>query len=498
MSFDLYGELPRGTTVLEASAGTGKTWTIAALATRYVAEGRAELSELMLATFSRSATQELRERVRDRLASTTRALGSGQSKDALVQHLSRCDAQKLVLRRQRLRHALSQFDAATIATTHSFCQQVLDGLGMAGDHEPGVRMVESVDDLLREVVEDLYLRKFAAPGADVPRISPKEAREVARAATGDRQARLEPANADPATGPGQRVGLGRAARAELERRKRATGVRDFDDLLVLLCDVLADPARGPAACARLRARYPVVLVDEFQDTDPVQWEILRRAFHGHVALVLIGDPKQAIYAFRGAEVLSYLDAVAAADTHATLGTNWRSDDGLLRGLTHLYGGAALGHRQIRVRPVTAAQATSRLSGTAPLRLRVLGRTGAGPLGTSGYPALPAIRQRVAADVAADVVRLLDSRALLHTDGPARPVRPGDVAVLVRRHAQAQFVQSALDQAGVPCVLSSSTSVFATPSARDWLWLLQALEQPHRAGRVRLAALTPLLGWTAEQ
>ena len=498
MSFDLYGELPCGTTVLEASAGTGKTWTIAALATRYVAEGRAELSELMLATFSRSATQELRERLRDRLTSTARALGRGDSEDPLVQHLSRCSGEELQRRRQRLRHALSQFDAATIATTHSFCQLVLDGLGMAGDHEPGVRMVESVDYLLREVVDDLYLRKFAAPGADPPWFSPREARDVARAATGDRQSRLEPAGADPASGPGQRTGLARAARTELERRKRATGVRDFDDLLVLLRDVLADPARGPAACARLRSRYTVVLVDEFQDTDPLQWEILRRAFHGHVALVLVGDPKQAIYAFRGAQVLSYLEAAGQADRHETLGTNWRSDDGLLRGLEHLYGGAALGHPHIPVRHVDAAHSTSRLTGAPPLRLRVLARTGAGPLGKTGYPALPALRQRVAADVAAEVVRLLDSGALLRVDGQERPVRPGDIAVLVRRHAQAHFVQTALDQVGVPCVLSSSTSVFTTPSARDWLWLLQALEQPHRHGRVRLAALTPLLGWTAEQ
>jgi exodeoxyribonuclease V beta subunit len=498
MSFDLYGELPRGTVVLEASAGTGKTWAIAALATRYVAEGVAELSELMLATFSRAATQELRERVRERLASTVRRLGDPTCTDELVRHLSTGTAEEVAQRRLRLVRALSQFDAATIATTHSFCQQVLDGLGMAGDHEPGVTFVESVDDLLREVVDDLYLRKFAAQGAVEPAMSPKDAREAARAAVGDRAARLEPADADPATGPGQRFGIARAAREELERRKRARGVRDFDDLLVLLRDVLADPGHGAAACNRLRARYRVVLVDEFQDTDPVQWDILRRAFHGHRTLVLIGDPKQAIYAFRGAEVLSYLQAAGDADRHETLGTNWRSDQGLLRALHHLYGDAALGHRAIVAKAVAAQHRGARLSGVTPFRLRVLDRTGAGPLGKSGFPAVGALRQRVATDVAADIVRLLDSRALLSVEDEPRPVRPGDIAVLVRKHVHARFVQTSLDRAGVPSVLSSSTSVFSTPSARDWLWLLQALEQPHRAGRVRLAALTPLLGWTAEQ
>ena len=498
MSFDLYAELPAGTTVLEASAGTGKTWTIAALATRYVAEGHARLDQLMLATFSRAATQELRERVRERFTTTARGLTCGDGSDPLVAHLLDCPPEELALRCHRLAHALSEFDAATIATTHSFCQQVLDGLGMSGDSEPGVTMVESTDDLLREVVDDLYLRKYAAYDAGPPLLSAKEAREVARAATGDRQARLEPATADPDTAPGHRVRLGEAARKELERRKRATGVRDFDDLLLLLRDVLADPVRGPAACARLRARYRVVLVDEFQDTDPVQWEILRRAFHGHGALVLIGDPKQAIYAFRGAEVLSYLDAVGEADRHETLGRNHRSDDGLVRALDHLYGGAALGHPHILVRPVEAAHPVSRLDGLPPLRLRVLDRSDAGAVGKTGYPALAGLRDKVARDVAADVVRLLSSGARLSTDGAPRGVQPGDIAVLVRKHVQVPFVQAALEAAGVPCVVSVSTSVFATPSARDWLWLLQALEQPHRAGRVRLAALTPLLGRTASE
>jgi exodeoxyribonuclease V beta subunit len=498
MTFDPYGPLPTGTTVLEASAGTGKTWTIATLATRYVAEGRAELSQLMLATFSRAATQELRERVRSRFASTLRGLHSPDDPDPLVQLLREVPAAEFALRRRRLARALSDFDRATIATTHSFCQQVLDGLGMSGDSDPGATVVEHVDDLLREVVDDLFLRAFAVHDAAPPVITPREAREVARAAVGDRQARLEPADAGPDSAAGQRVRLASGTVEELERRKRRASVRSPDDLLVLLRDVLRDPARGPAACRRLRERYRVVLVDEFQDTDPVQWEILRRAFAGSVDLVLIGDPKQAIYAFRGAEVLSYLAARREAGEVSVLGTNWRTDEGLVRALHHLYGGAALGHPEIRVPPVEAHSRQSRLPGTVPLRLRVVGRAGAGPLGRGGYPAVAALRRRVADDVADEVVRLLESGTPLCLDGHERPVRPGDVAVLVRKHAQAALVHDALARAGVPCVLSSGSSVFATPSARDWLWLLQALEQPHRAGRARLAALTPLVGWTAER
>ncbi len=500
MSVDLYGPLPRGTTVLEASAGTGKTWTIAALATRYVAEGHAVLSELLVATFSRAATHELRARVRERLASTARGLGRPGG-DALVQHLSDCDGDERVRRRHRLLQALSQFDAATIATTHSFCSTVLDSLGMAGEAEVGVRLVESADELLAEIVDDLYVRKYAAPGAPAP-ISAADARAVARAACADGQARLEPAGADPRTAAGQRVRLAQAVRVELARRKRAQGVRDYDDLLTLLRDVLADPAHGPAACERLQQRYRVVLVDEFQDTDPVQWEVLRRAFHGRSTLVLIGDPKQAIYGFRGAEVLSYLDAVGAADRAASLSTNWRTDAPLLRALDHLHGGVALGDPRIVVPSVRAVRADARLSGSPPLRLRVLSRDACpgSSGGSGGMPAVADVRRAVARDVAAHVVALLEGPAQLDLDGAGpRPVQPGDIAVLVRRRAaQGDAVQQALAELGVPSVQAGTSSVFATPAAREWWWLLQAVEQPQRAGLVRLASLTSLVGRTATE
>ncbi|MBA2554964.1 MAG: UvrD-helicase domain-containing protein, partial [Geodermatophilaceae bacterium] len=490
MTFDLYGPLPTGTTVLEASAGTGKTWTIAALATRYVAEGVADLSQLMLVTFGRAATQELRERTRERLTSAARGLAdvdAANSPDPLVAYLAATDR---VVRRMRLVRALSDFDGATIATTHSFCQRMLDGLGMAGEREPGISLVEAVDDIVDEVVDDLYLQTYAGYDAPIPQLTPATARAVSREAVRDGQARLEPQTAGD-TEAGQRVAMAAGARIEVERRKRQRGIRDFDDLLVLLRDVLTDPERGPAAAARIRERYRVVLVDEFQDTDPVQWEVLRRAFHGSTTLILIGDPKQAVYAFRGAEVRSYLDAVRLADTHETLSVNWRSDPGLLQALDRLYGGAALGHPDILVHPVQASRQGTRLPGQPPFRLRQIPRR---PPLRNGFPALPALRASVADDLADEVVRLLDSGALL--DG--RPVAPGDLAVLVRTWKQIGYVTHALDRAGLPWVLGSSTSVFETASAMDWLWVLRAMEQPHRAGLVRLAALTPLLGWTATE
>ncbi|MFD8245929.1 UvrD-helicase domain-containing protein [Nocardia sp. NPDC059691] len=512
-AFEPYGPPPTGTTVLEASAGTGKTHAIVGLAVRYVAEAGVEVSQLLLVTFSRAATQELRERTRDRFvavaAGLTDPVAARAHTDELVRHLAQADEDEVRSRRRRLLAALSDFDAGTIATTHSFCQRMLDELGLAGEHDPGTRLVETVDDLVGTVVDDLYLNRYAR---GEPPFSVKEARTLALAAVRDRHAALEPDGE-----AGERVAFARAVRAETERRKRLAGLRDFDDLLVLLHDVLADPEHGPRACRRIRARYRVALVDEFQDTDPLQWDILRRSFHGHATLVLVGDPKQAIYAFRGAEVLSYLDAVAHADVRKELTTNWRSDAGLLAALDHLHGAAALGHEEIRVYPVAPTRPWSRLSGpselTTPLRVRCLPRTGAGPLNKSGFPAVGRMRAKVADDLAADIVRLLESGVQLDgkaetvlseadsiaaVDTARRPIGPGDIAVLVRTRSQIDVVRAALDRVGVASVLAGGISVFATDSATDWLWVLRALEQPHRGDRVRLAACTPLFGVTAAE
>jgi exodeoxyribonuclease V beta subunit len=499
--FDICGPVPTGITVLEASAGTGKTFTIAALATRYVAEGLAPLGRLMLVTFGRAATAELRERVRDRLLTAERGLADPAAaragEDELLRMLASTTDHEVTQRRRRLTTALATFDGATIATTHGFCQQMLAGLGVAGDADPDAAFTESIDDLVTEVVDDLYIRKYGTADAGRPEMSYACAVAVARSAMGDRQARLEPADAPDGSPAAARYGLARAVRTEVEARKRRQRLLDFDDLLTRLRDALTDAERGGEAARRVRSRYDVVLVDEFQDTDPVQWDILRLAFAGSTTLILVGDPKQAIYAFRGADVCAYLDAAATATTRQTLARNWRSDAPLVTALDALFGGAALGDPRIVVRPVSAAHSGRRLLGApanAPLRLRVLPRSP----GATGLPRVDPVRQRVAGDLAADVVRLLASPAHLHGPDGSRPVRPADLAVLVRTNLQGALVRDALRQAGVPVVLSGASSVFGTDAAREWLVLLQALEQPHRAGRVRAAGLTCFFGWTAER
>ncbi|HWV76529.1 MAG TPA: UvrD-helicase domain-containing protein, partial [Isoptericola sp.] len=506
--FDVCGPLPEGTTVLEASAGTGKTFTIAALATRFVAEGRAELRELMLVTFGRAATSELRDRVRERLVSAERALRGpdpAASEDPVVALLADVDDAELDRRRARLAAALSQLDAATITTTHGFCQQMLTSLGIAADVDPAATFVADVADLVREVSDDLYVRRFSDEAH--PALTPSMAADLGRAAVSDHQAVVEPAEPGggaPATPGALRQAVAQETRDETLRRKRAQHLLDYDDLLVMLRDALVDPVHGPVAAERVRSRFRVVMVDEFQDTDPVQWEILRTAFHGHRTLVLIGDPKQAIYAFRGADVVAYLDAQQDATAVATLGTSWRSDEPLLRALDTLLGGAALGDERIVVRPVDAAHRGSRFDGGTPLRLRQVTRASLG-MSPGETPPVGPPRQLVAADVAADIAGRLGRDRLLDDagdDGDAgggwRPLEPRDVAVLTRTNAQAEAVRSELTKRGVPAVVSGLSSVFATPSARDWLTLLAALEQPGAHGRAAALALTPFVGWDAER
>ncbi|HUZ84577.1 MAG TPA: UvrD-helicase domain-containing protein, partial [Gaiellales bacterium] len=400
-TFDICGPLPAGTTVLEASAGTGKTFTIAALTARYVAEGVADLSQVMLVTFGNAASRELRDRVRERLVSAERGLrdpvAARESGDDVLRMLAAAEDGEVGLRRARLARALAGFDAATIATTHSFCSQMLTGLGMAADTDPAATFTDAIDDLVREVVDDLYLRAYARPGAEPPTATYDEVLGLGRRAVGsDRAAQLQPLAADGVAG--QRRAVAQKVRDEVEARKRRLGLVDYDDWLILLRDALGDPARGAAACERVRSRYRVVLVDEFQDTDPVQWEVLRLAFHDHIPLVLVGDPKQAIYGFRGGDVTTYLAAASLATLAATLTRNWRSDDPLLRALGQLFGGAALGDPRIVVRPAQAAHPDARLSDAgAALRLRRVARTGHGPLG-KGLPKVEPVREAVAADV----------------------------------------------------------------------------------------------------
>jgi exodeoxyribonuclease V beta subunit len=498
--FEITGPLPQvGTTVLEASAGTGKTYAVAALATRFVAEAVAPLEELLVITFSRAATQELRDRVRDMFVRGAAALDDPtlRATDPLFERLASdddgrpLDADELAARRRRLLDAVANYDAATIATTHEFCNAVLRSLGVAGDSDGTETLREDISALSDEVVEDHYLARWAQLETDPP-IDFRSARNAATRAVENPHAELRPTEVAPGSPEEALVSFARGVREELEVRKRRTGVFTYDDMLSRLARAVERD--GSAAAERMRARWSVVLVDEFQDTDPVQWAVLEHAFSGHARLVLIGDPKQAIYAFRGGDTPTYLRAVAGAPMH-TLGVNWRSDEAVVEALQVLTGGAHLGDERITVHEVHAAErlAGSRLSVGGGVRLRQVRRDGF-QLTKSGTINIGKVRDHIAVDLAADIARQLRDGVTI--DG--RPLSPGDFAVLLHSVKEdAPRIQAELTRLGIPSVVNSAESVMLSPAATHWLRLLEAMEKPQLPGRIRAAALTPFFATTAD-
>ena len=210
---------------------------------------------MLLITFGRAASQELRERVRGQIVGALAAFADPSAADTdLLRHLIAVDPDA---RQQRLRDALAGFDAATIATTHQFCHIVLKSLGVAGDSDSGVTLVESLDELVSEIVDDLYLARFGND-ADAPRLSYRDAQKLAAQVVRNPATELRPLDPDPDSLTAECLSFARDVLDELEIRKRSRGVLGYDDLLTRLADALADP--GSAARVRMPQRWPVVMV----------------------------------------------------------------------------------------------------------------------------------------------------------------------------------------------------------------------------------------------
>ena len=363
---------------------------------------------------------------------------------------------------------------------------------MAGDTDSGVTLVESLDELVTEIVDDLYLRHFGRE-RDNPLLTYPDALRLAREVVNHPATELRPKDPDPDSRAAVCLGFAEDVKAELEIRKRRRGILGYDDLLIRLADALKDD--DSAAQARMHHRWPIVMVDEFQDTDPVQWRVIDRAFTKRSTLILIGDPKQAIYAFRGGDIVTYLSASQTAGTQMTLATNWRSDAALVDRLQAVLRGAQLGHERIIVHDVAAHHQGSRLANAAnpdPFRLRVVRREAFRRSGTNVI-LIDQLRSHIAKDLAADIGILLNSGATF--DGTK--IHAGDIAVIVEKHRDARVCYDALCEAGIPAVYTGDSDVFTSDAAEDWLALLEAFDQPHRPGIVRAAAATMFFGETAE-
>ncbi|NIC40788.1 exodeoxyribonuclease V subunit beta, partial [Aquabacterium sp. A08] len=311
-----------------------------------------------------------------------------------------------------------------------------------------------------------------------------------------------------------------------QREQAARAQMGFNDLLLRLDQALHGP-NGERLAATIRRQFPVALIDEFQDTDPLQYRIFDRVYRvaqpePDTALVLIGDPKQAIYAFRGADIHTYLRArQACADRLYTLGTNFRSTAAMVEAVNHCFasaearpeGAGAFGFRSPgRDNPVpfTPAQAAGRAQQWYPQGLA----GGPGPALTLCHLPLPAGGQALGKDAALQQLAQVCASAMvgwLHggqagfgapaageTAGEAaatwRPLRPADMAVLVHTRKEADAIRAALAERGLRSVyLSDRESVYATPTAQDLQHWLHACADPDDPRPLRAALATATLG-----
>jgi exodeoxyribonuclease V beta subunit len=597
-----------GMNLIEASAGTGKTYTITSLYVRLLLEKSLLPEQILVVTFTEAATKEIKERVRARLQTVLAVLqGEQEAGDdyflaGLVdRYLGDKKATAVLV------NAVRSLDLAAIYTIHGFCKRMLAECAF----ESGVDFESEFagDDaaILQQVVDDFW--RIEAPGwgriltgylyaqgcssdsllkdlqgvvlqtiafgrcilltpPDRAKVDPaelvnhlaglwaSERSDIAAALTSGAlsQARdkycaanlsawfaeLDAYFQDPKqvvlpadvflkfsagslaahtkkkkTTPMHRFfdladtliqeleqayGAIRLAcieycRKELPARKRQHGIMTYDDLLLGVRNGLKAPGAGTTMTELVRSRYPAALIDEFQDTDPLQFEIFERLYRDTPCCVfLIGDPKQAIYSFRGADVFAYLRASAATANQYTLGTNFRSEASLIAAVNKLFGlhSNAFLFEEIKFRSVQAAENL----------LEPLCITGDDdkPLTFWFFDEQPNkndARYFLARGVADKIVQLLNLGRQGNARIGKRPLAAADMAVLVRTHREGELVRQALLDKGVPAVVHSQESIFSSPEARDVQFLLAGICSPLEKNKLHAALSTGLLGYRAE-
>lgn len=289
----------------------------------------------------------------------------------------------------------------------------------------------------------------------------------------------------------------------------------FDDLLERLDAALRGP-QGETLAARIRAQFPVAMIDEFQDTDPLQYRIFDQIYRiaenaEDRAIILIGDPKQAIYAFRGADIHTYLAARhATAGRHYSLDTNYRSASPMVAAVNHWFEKAeqhergAFRFRRGADNPLPfhsvvgqGRNETLYLDDSPAAGLTAWIPDEADIIGTTAYRALMA--EHAAERIANWLNQAAEGRAGFREGDAFTPLRPRDIAVLVRNRTEADAVRAALHRRGLASVyLSDRESVFATPEAVDLLAWLRACAEPGDDSRVRAALASPTLSRTVAE
>ena len=546
-------------TLLEASAGTGKTFSIKHLVLRLVAEKAIEIEKVLVVTFTKAATAELKGRIRDHLSEALGFLEGELQPDEVDGILpaqcrlwasmkDECEKGSVLdAAPARLRRALSTFDNAAVFTIHSFCQKALGAHAFTSAGNFDFEVTESDDEMLDDVVED-FLRRELDRHADEPQLrrAIMEAKDWTEKLKVLMKLPEDLAEREILTNEKSEFAgeldetmrrFVKEAPPEVARRRREARVATFDDLIVNLQQALKreEDAGERSLKDALRESYRAALIDEFQDTDPLQFDIFDRLFlreadegdAGKRAIFLVGDPKQAIYRFRNADLNTYLDArdrirLMKTGVVAKLGKNYRSTPKLVAALNAFYRVASetLGpflDADLRYDAVKAHEKNSGLFRKnaegdwvqAP-PMEVWTHLGAGT-------SLNADQQReLCAELCAqDAVGILEASAAGEAGVAAeenapesdivgevewagerirlRRVRPCDFAVLVATHQAVEPYREAFSKRGMRMRYRSRDSVFATAEAREVVRLLRAFAQPGDERAMRAARTTRLVG-----
>lgn len=551
--------------VIEASAGTGKTYTLEHLIIDVVLETGTPIDQILVVTFTRRATAEMTERVRQRFRDLieraeaagvsgvpARASGGGGGQGALFGEetgdaveandgpIWRIDADGL----RRLKRAYHEFGRAPIHTIHSFCQRILKEYAFSNrrlfeeEHVDDRRLFDEVfyEALRADMSTDPDLQPWLAGylqvvGGDVESLaddlysdhaSRSESRPRAES-DGERREMMEALRALTETAGDEEPDLSldeevlevEARRALLEaverrlvERKQREGLYSFDDMLDLVWENL-ESDRGGELAEAIRERFRYALVDEFQDTDPIQWKIFRTIFLGgrDNHLFVIGDPKQAIYGFRGADVDTYQDAaevVASSGRLVTLNTNYRSTAELIGAYNEIFSDEAAepffsGERFSYDEPVDCGVEERRLEtddGATASAIRVMEPEGAPEWNTDGIRRT--LREGIADEIGAIVggSRPLFLQSSEDTDeadasAPERErLGPSDIFVLTDSKRRGEEIGEALDRREIPHAFYRKQGLFRTEEATAIRDVLRGVARPGRRAWRLQAYMTP--------
>lgn len=504
--FNLAADLPPNGTLIQASAGTGKTYTVAAIITLALAEDPdLRIGNVLVTTYTRAAAAELKHRIRSRIAATARLLRGGPAlpggtSDELDVRLLANESDRPAKAR-RLERALAEFDTATIGTIHSVCAAVLR---MAGTPMSAAGEEDARKKVVDEVVNDAIVAATAQRGAagQPQGLAWNESGLQKLVSEQIADPFIEPWYDEQGMTAEQVVALKLAAQtvkdcaARVQERMRATP--SFDDSLRLARDeIKGDDAKQKSFRESLQAKYRLAIVDEAQDTNRLQWEFLQLLFPPDEQasaqagdtrkpavvrrLLAVGDPKQAIYTFRGGDVAAYLRFAQGGGLQGgvrppakTLGVNYRSDGPLLSGLNVAMANATFGEGipYERVAPEKNRTA-SRLHGVHPVEFL--------DVGTASLEDVAVMR----------VHELLTTPCFL--DGAPRPFRPKEICVVCRLNNVGMAIAARLRRLHIPAVTTGTANVMKGQTAEDLRVLLEAMAKPSDAGLARRAAATVFFG-----